>query len=192
MTDQLRLFIALPLDLPVAVLELSRRLAGVGGLKVVRPENMHLTLHFLGDTPEDKLELLKYAIEATIEDWNRKHNNGPLELELKGLGAFPPRGPPRVVWVGLGGRQVPLLEELASIMDDWLYESGLGRADRPFKPHLTLARVRDKRATGPVRQLLREHGASMFGELELDRMVLFRSQLTPKGPIYTRLHEVEL
>jgi len=160
---------------------------------------MHLTLRFLGDTLEDRVPDLRRAMEMAIEEWQA--SLGPassstsqrnLELQLKGLGAFPPRGPPRVMWVGLAGRDLPLLMDLASILDDWLHESGLGRADRPFKPHLTLARVRDKRAVGFVRQTLRDHERSLFGDLELDRMVLFSSQLTPQAPIYTELHEAGL
>lgn len=188
----LRLFIALPLELSSPVLDLSRNLTGPLGLKVVSPENMHLTLRFLGDIPEADVNYLIQALETAVDGWRAVHNEGPLELELKGLGAFPPRGPPRVLWVGLGGRDLPLLMDLARLTDEQLVSSNFGAADKPFKPHLTMARVRDKRPVGFVRQLLREHEQSLLGELELDRLVLCASQLTPQGPIYDRMHTVVL
>ncbi len=192
MTRNLRLFIALPMELPRPVLWLSRKMADQQGLKPVRPENMHLTLRFLGNTPEANIKHLEQALEAAVDEWRPAHNRGPLELELRGLGAFPPRGPPRAVWVGLAGRDLPLLMDLARHTEEQLVSSNFGAADKQFKPHLTLARVRDKRANGFVRRMLQLNRESELGKLELDRMALFSSQLTPRGPIYTSKYTVAL
>lgn len=168
-----------PSDALVGVL---RRLASSrADLKTVRPELMHLTLKFLGDT-EDSLvdEILERIREAT-------EGLRPFRIRLKGMGAFPSMSNIRVVWVGIedGGK----LEGIARRLDEAMGELGFEADKRGFKPHLTLARTRSARNIANVQDILMENAATDYGEYEVDRVLLKKSVLTPTGPIYSTVKE---
>ena len=113
-----------------------RAVGADAGLRWVRPEGIHLTLKFLGETDEEDLP----GIIAALRDVARLHP--PIEIEPGGLGSFGGRRGLRVVWVGLGG-QIDALITLAAAIDAALAPQGFKREARAFNPHLTLARVRD-------------------------------------------------
>src|SRR5271168_3748840 len=130
----MRLFIAL--DFPDAVRRALRELIArlkpeSAGARWVRPEGMHVTLKFLGETGEEKLVPLKAAL-AKI------HSAEPVDMHFRGLGFFPNERRPRVIWCGV--EATPNLADLAGAVESALEPLGIPRETRAFTPHLTLAR----------------------------------------------------
>ena len=144
-----------------------------------RAENLHLTLKFLGEIDEGRVALLSSAAARAAEQ------SQPFELIIEGAGAFPPRGAPRVLWLGVedesGG-----LARLQSRLEDECAAAGFPREERPFHPHLTLARVRAPQGARALAQFHQEAGfaAAAFRVAELAVML---SELGPGGSRYTAL-----
>lgn len=159
-----------------------------GFVKWVDPSGIHLTLKFLGNIPFKQVpeitELMKQAVQEI----------SPFHLEVSGLGAFPNLRQPRVFWVGVGG-ELDKLSRLQQSIDQALAALGFAKEERPFVPHLTLARIREG-ASGPERQAFGELvAATSFTEkyrVEVQAVRLMRSQLAPVGAIYTCLSVVGL
>jgi 2'-5' RNA ligase len=180
--NTIRAFIAI--DLPPAVKEALGGAARALGERVergvvrwVRPEQMHLTLRFLGETPLDRLPAVRQAMDAAAG------GRAPFELRLDGVGCFPNRNRPRVVWVGLaaadGGESAPLLA-LKAALDEALAPVGRPPEDRPFTAHLTLGRVKDERGARGI-----DWTADVPGlEIPVTALHLIESQLKPDGPVY--------
>ncbi len=187
----MRLFLAVELDEAVRLAagrvatQLSRALGTHGRANVawVRPENLHLTILFLGETPEAAVPPLRQALEAPLA-------SRPFELRLGGLGAFPPRGPARVIWLGV----VEGHDRLAAVhreVEDRLAALGVEREDRPFRAHLTLGRVRGQ--LGPrAGSVLSETAAAGIPASVAREVTLFESRLSPSGAIYTALGRTSL
>lgn len=152
-------------------------------IKWVPPENIHLTLKFLGQVPLERVKDLRQRLEVICTA------TPPMRLEVCTLGGFPSPGSPRVVWAGLSG-DTTLLTSLAQHIDDDLGEMGFARETRPFTPHLTIARVRPEassRTRSALGTAIRDsHGVTRV-QFEADAVSLMRSELTPKGAIYTRI-----
>lgn len=193
MPDTLRLFIAL--ELPADVLDAIRRVqdrlrrnAPRDAVRWTRPEGIHLTLKFLGDTSAAQ----QAAVTAVMQQ--AATGRKALSLHAAGLGCFPNAARPRVVLIGLGGDVAPLAE-LAGALDSALDNLGVRREDRPFSPHLTLGRVRQEAAPADVKALGRLVEETPLGEVarwSAGTVSLMRSDLRPDGARYTRLAEVEL
>jgi 2'-5' RNA ligase len=187
--EHVRAFIAVPAS------EEVRDLVGdvVGGLrwtgadvKWVEPENVHITLKFLGDIPFDDVDRLKAALHEGLE------GRRAFDLTVAETGCFPGgRRAPRVIWMGLEG-DIDRLREIASAVEDLCAGLGFEREERSFKAHLTIGRVR--RGSGKLKELAEAVGAVGFNPLKLrvDRVNLVRSRLSPKGPTYTVLESVAL
>lgn len=178
---QIRAFIAieLPEDARRALGETERRLAEQlpQGVRWVRPELIHLTLRFLGDTAVAKLPALAAALDAL----GAQH--APFALALREVGCFPNRKRPRVIWAGLDSQLAPL-QALKRDLDEALVPLGWGVEDRPFQPHLTLGRVKDSRLLQGVAWQVDVEPVSV----PVTAVVLMESELTRVGPIYTRRH----
>ena len=150
-------------------------------LKLVDPEIMHLTLRFLGEIHQATVDRVKEAMNAC--------RFSRFEAEFSGLGAFPSLNRINVVWVGItqGHEQ---LNEIFHQLEPRLRQIGLPPDDKGFSPHLTIARVR----TGANKAALADYVSSMqqenFGKMQVKAVRLKRSTLTPKGPIYTTIHEI--
>lgn len=184
-----RLFVALPLPEPVrrALGELVASLSGLPArVGWVRPENAHLTLKFLGDVPAARVDAVRTALDAVGAA------TVPFELVLADLGAFPPRGQVRTVWVGARDG-ADAARALAERLEAGLEPLGFPREPRPFAPHLTLGRVRSPLARQAFDRARERLGEVRPGRLSVDRVVLIRSELAPGAPPrYTALHEVVL
>ena len=178
-----RLFIAVPLpdDAADAVRSVVDEVraeplpAGARDVRWVRLDGLHLTLRFLGPTPEDRLEATVAAVREVAEA-----AAGPIAMELDGAGTFPPQGRPRALWLGIaqGAEQ---LGDLAAQLDTALASAGWPSEHRPFRPHLTLARS-DGVAVGPlVADRLVDAMAERRIPALIDRLALFES-LTGGGP----------
>jgi len=190
--EQVRSFIAieLPDELKSGLFQLQAQLK-IGKqppVKWVDPYSIHLTLKFLGNVAVDKISGITGAIEAAAQEIS------PLHLEVSGLGAFPNLRRVQVVWVGLSG-ELARLGELQQRIESNLAPLGFAPESRPFKPHLTLARLREQ-ASLDERQSFGELIAGIRFEavygFKVDSISLMRSQLTREGAIYSRLSLVGL
>ncbi len=178
----MRLFTALELNSKVIanLTDLVRRLRPYGPVRWVHPQNMHVTLKYIGDWPVHRLE-------AVIRALGRVKQPTALSVPLAGLGFFPNARLPRVFWVG--AENTPALRQLASSIDAELQPLGIAPEVRPYHPHLTLGRITEK---GPFRDLdhaIDDLPSREFGTIVPERFVLFESTLTPAGPIYRKIAE---
>jgi 2'-5' RNA ligase len=153
-------------------------------LKVVGTDQLHLTIKFLGDTEEGLIP----EIIATIQ----KATSGvqPFEIRVRGTGAFPSLSRMNVIWVGVEGAEP--LAKIAEALEISLESLGFPRERRPWKAHVTLARVKGSRDLDPVRRILESHATDLFGTSTVDAVHLKKSVLTPQGARYTILETVGL
>jgi 2'-5' RNA ligase len=170
-----RAFVALDLDarLREAMGELQARLRPrLGGIRMTRPEGIHLTLRFLGDTSPEQVAALRPLLASAAEACPAA------EARVAGLGTFPERGSPRVLWLGL---DVPsAVYDLQRACERAARAAGFEREERPFRAHLTLGRWRDRAARPDL-------PPADLGATPLDSLVLFKSDLRPEGAVYTSL-----
>ena len=176
----MRLFVAVDVDDSIRekVKPILKELSGVSGVKAVEPENLHITLLFLGEVGEEKL--------ARIEERLSEVTFQPFKISFEGVGAFPNPGSPRVVWIGV--KEEGELTRLANSVYEKLKKLGF-RRDKDFKAHLTVGRV--KRKNPEVEDIVRKYSSESFGEMEVRDFRLKQSILTPKGPIYKDLRVFE-
>lgn len=146
--------------------------------KPVETKNMHFTLLFLGEISDD--------MAAKVSEQLRTIQFSPFELSFEGVGAFPKPRFPRVIWVGTDSDGADRLVQLAKSVVEKLGALGF-RADKPFKPHVTIFRV--KNSTDVTDQLSR-YSAAKFGTLRVSELKLKKSVLTPQGPIYSDLEVI--
>lgn len=163
----------------VGVLDELRRARA--DLKVVRPELLHVTLKFLGDTEESLVDQILRGMEESAR------GVAAFRMKLVGMGAFPSMSNIRVVWVGIENGKV--LGEIASKLDLALKELGFERDKKGFVPHLTLARARSGRNIANVQEILTSNPATDYGEYLVDRILLKKSVLSPSGPTYSVMRE---
>jgi len=150
-------------------------------VKWVRPENMHLTLQFLGDVPTEQTATVCTAVAGAVEGL------APFELEIRGAGAFPHPGKARTIWLG-AGEGLDAAVALHDRVEAALSRLGFKKERRRYTPHLTIGRVRRPGPTlADLGRLLREQADYPAGRFPVREVVVFSSQLEPGGPIYTAL-----
>jgi len=194
----MRLFVALDIDDAIRE-RLVRFVEGVQPFapdaRWVKPESMHVTLKFIGEQPDDALDSIKQAL--------RQISRHPINIDFRAYGFFPNPNSARVLWVGMqAGTELPAL---AAAVDQILSPLGIPKEDRPFSPHLTLARSaggsespRRSKSDRPNRvfQILRNRLATLpvpeFGTMTSREFFLYQSQLSPKGSKYTKLAKFTL
>lgn len=142
-----------------------------------REENLHLTLKFLGDTPVSKVPALSTAIERATAKVSSFDTN------VGGCGAFPLSGQPRVLWIGIGD-PAGSLARLSSALEDECDQAGFSREERPFHPHLTVARLRHPHGARRLAELHNEMGFDPV-LLSVRDVCLIRSELRSEGSRYT-------
>jgi len=180
---RLRIFLAVfppPEAQVVAAARIARLRRSGDGVSWVKEANLHYTVRFLGDLGEDGA---RRAAEAAVE---AAFDHQVFEAELGSVGAFPRAGRARVLWLGLS-RGAGALTALARSVEAALERRGFGRADRPFAPHLTVGRVRDREQdwTAALEQM--NHAAAAAGEgasFRVERVSVVHSRLSPQGSIY--------
>lgn len=170
-----RLFVAIdvPDFIQRALVDLDPHIRGV---RWVDPNQMHLTLGFFPDVPEDVDLRLREKLSA-IEF-------KAFFLPINGVGKFPGKGHPKVVWIGVGGGH-PHLFQLYKRVQEAAFQCGLSLEERPFHPHVTIARCRDV-SEGAVRKFLKSNANVDLGMVRIEAFYLYSSKLTPAGPIHTR------
>lgn len=175
----MRLFVGVPVKFEEWLKSIYSRVQLLNAdIKLVEPENVHITLAFLGEVRDDKVGLVKECV-------NGLKFNG-FKITFRGLGAFPSLSRPRVVWVGItdGFNE---LKTLRTSLVKCLGSRGVRPEDGQFQPHLTIGRVKGPRGVLELMKLIEEMLDTTFGEQEVREVTLFRSTLTPKGPIYEEL-----
>jgi len=182
----IRAFIAVNLAPPVgeeiAKIQSTLRQAQ-GDIRWTRTEGMHLTLKFLGDIAREQVEPILSALRNTL------HNQPPLHVVARGLGAFPHLKRPKVLWAGLSGEGLVGLQEK---VESALIPLDFPPEERSFSPHLTLGRVRSLRGWEQVLAVVRKHEQVQFGESVIDHVTLYQSTLRPDGAVYSPLGTVPL
>jgi 2'-5' RNA ligase len=185
MNGPLRTFIAINLPSGRAreeVLKFQRTVSQIGfDIKLVEPENIHITLRFLGDIQKKIIEDLKTELDEI--------QFSPFEVTLEGVGVFPDYGRINVIWVGIRGGNIGLVD-LYDRINHALEATGIPLDRRGLSPHITVVRVRSGRNREILSKTVRELEGSAFGSFEVNSFHLMQSNLTPKGPIYQSLHEV--
>jgi RNA 2',3'-cyclic 3'-phosphodiesterase len=170
-----RLFVAI--DLPESTRQLLADLdPHIRGVRWTDPAQMHLTLGFYGDVPEDINIALRERL-AVIEF-------GVFFLPIVGVGAFSAKGAPKIIWVGVG-KAHPHLFQIHKRVQEAALAAGLEPELRPWHPHITLARCRDVSAQS-LRKFLQSHADLDVGMIRVEAFHLYSSELTPAGPIHTR------
>jgi len=190
-----RTFVAVPVEEPVTL----RRLAGarsllpdVHGVRWIPPGQLHLTLKFLGEIEADRVDAAKAATaRAARPAEGGPSGAGPFRLALEGLGAFPPHGPARVLWAGCAEGS-GALSLLASAVEAAFVAEGFPPEERPFSPHLTLARVKDPDVGRRLSRALASLPREPFGALGVGALVLYRSELSRSGAEHVELLRVAL
>lgn len=183
----IRCFLAveLPQEIKEILAELQQRLRPAGaGVRWVRPEGFHLTLKFFGNMPEKNLPSLVRAAKEVSRGYS------PFELVLSGLGFFPEKGPPRVIWVGLSGGLEPLLA-LQRDLERAFEALGFPREKKGFHPHLTLGRIKEGRRARELQRCAEELEVPT-GRFQVKTLTFYRSVLHPQGAIYSSLYRVDL
>ena len=185
----MRLFVALELgqDARKLLADCQRRLAAVDRhVRWVRPEQIHLTLKFLGEVPDERVPAVARALDPLGQ-------SGPVTFVMDGAGWFGSARAPRVVWVGIRWPN-PALAALQKNCETRLAELGFPPEGRPFHPHLTLGRVREGRGGPEVVPAVDALQAQGVGPLEQTaaEVILFESRLHRDGAQYIRAHAVAL
>jgi 2'-5' RNA ligase len=147
-------------------------------LRWVRPENLHVTLKFIGSVPPEKLDVI-------CAELSRVRSDRPVELRFRGLGFFPSAKRPRVLWAGMAAS--PNLAAIAGDIDKRLAKLEIPAEERAFTPHLTLARCERSGISPALHAEVEKNSAREFGELRTNKFHLIESKLKPSRAEYTTL-----
>ena len=196
----MRIFIGIDLD-PEVRTRIERFIEGVEGFapdaRWARPESLHITLKFIGEQPPERVEAITERLRGV--------ESSAFEIRAAGHGLFPTAKAPRVFWIGIHAG--PQLAELAESIDAATTELGIPREDRPYSPHLTLARAGAGRRSGSpkwrkgdgpnvtfavIEKRLAAIGELDFGKMTAREFILYQSQLSPAGSKYTKLQRFAL
>ncbi len=156
-----------------------------GRISWTRPQGQHLTLKFFGDISTEDVKNICTAVQ------NRIVSESKLNLKIEKMGVFPDARRPRVIWCGVTG-DTEKLSIIQKQLDSDFAAIGFPAEDRPFRAHLTLARIKDWRDLMGMNEALVKHSEFAAGEFIGDKLFLFQSKLSPQGAVYTKLAEFAL
>ncbi len=183
--DKLRTFIAI--EIPESIKEkiatvIEKLKERVGGLSWVRPSTLHVTVKFLGSVERERIEPIARALERIGSE------TSPFRVTIKGVGGFPSVKVPRVVWMGIEDCQE--LTELHRRVEQEMHRLGFEKETRPFRPHLTLCRVKGEVDRKRLSEELVRSVPSICETFVADGIILFKSELNPGGAIHTPLRHI--
>jgi len=189
MVNPIRSFIAIPLTIEIhRNLEACIQAYGLNnresGFRPVKPENIHLTLKFLGDVEPVRIPVISNQLEKVAKTFS------PIKVSVRGLGAFPGwKKHPRVLWVGI--QPLQQIQSIFHAVDRITTALGFPPENKPFSPHLTLARVNQQsnnpRFDETIDRMMNIEPEPVFGEMIANEIILYKSLLQPTGPVYTVL-----
>lgn len=187
MSESMRCFIAIELsqEIKQALGQIEEELQKkIRGVKWVKPDNIHLTLKFLGNIEKETVEDIKKILDEVSSGAQ------PFKIRLSAAGAFPSPSRPRVIWVGIDEGKTESTE-LADRIDEEVEYLGIEKESRAFHPHLTLARLKFLKEKDAVKNAFASLKVPQ-AEMSATKITLFQSTLTGEGPIYTAIHTVGL
>ena len=154
-------------------------------VKWVKPENVHLTLKFLGNVEEERLPEVFSACERAAEGVS------PIDLEMRALGCFPDTKSPRIVWLGIE-RGVEAVKRLQERVENEFTAVGFSREEKAFKAHLTIGRVKGKQGMSRLCRLLEEERNIFVGVMHAEKISVMKSKTLPAGPVYSEMKAIPL
>lgn len=184
----IRLFVSVDLPSAVAdsIAEVQDFFEEASGLDFTDPDQAHITLKFLGDVSEHRLEAVTAALETAVAE----AEVGPFDATFGGLGVFPSFDYISVVWLGVEDGSADLIR-LQEPIERHLVEAGFDPEDHDFTPHVTLARMNHAGGKEQVQSTVRERDPTV-GTMRVEDVRLTESTLTPDGPVYEMRYRVEL
>jgi RNA 2',3'-cyclic 3'-phosphodiesterase len=189
MTNQtIRAFVAFPLpeSIMIRISDIQERLKSYRlPVRWVKPENVHLTLKFLGEISLNTINGIGEVLEDTVREY------APLMFFIKGLGVFPNIRKPRVLWTGIAG-DIKSLAEIQANLETNLEKKGFAKENKPFKSHLTLGRIKSDIYPENLFDIFRSFSDFTSEPFEAKELVLYKSELKPSGASYTKLKTVYL
>ena len=183
---EIRAFLAVDLDddLKPKINKLIKEFKQINTkIKYVELANLHLTLKFFGDIDTNGLKLLEDAISRTVSEFK------PFSIKIQGCGAFPNNSHIKVIWVGI--EDDTILKQLHDKLDNEFAKLGFDK-DKKFSTHLTIGRMKSAKNKAQVKNTIEEFETIEIGEMEVGRILLKKSTLTPAGPIYEDIKVFEL
>ena len=183
----IRCFIALDISEPIRqdfsdIIERLRKHRA--DVKWVPVDNIHLTLKFLGNTPENVLPKMRECLFNVVLSYN------PFYIRIYTTGVFPNRRYPKVIWIGVEDSEI--LQKLHTDIENSMESLGFKKEQRNFKPHLTLGRVRSPKGTLNLVNELDSYREKDFGNIHVKTIKLMKSELTPRGARYTCIYEIPM
>jgi len=182
----MRLFIAFELSAEVKrqLREFENQITLDGAkLRWLKEEQLHVTIKFLGEVGDEQLSDVKNVLQPLAREAS------PFSVTVLGSGVFPARGPVRIIWAGVDDAEERILP-LQQIVERECEKTGFKREERPFRPHITLARVKDDRTRGALRKRV-EAAPIEAREQLIDAVTLFQSKLSANGSEYSVVEKVE-
>ena len=184
--SQVRAFLAIDLDddLKPKINRIIKEFKQIDAkIKYVELANLHLTLKFFGDIDTEGLELLEQKIAGVVSEFE------PFNIKIKGCGAFPNDNHIKVIWIGID--EDSLIRDLHDKLDLEFAKLGFDK-DRKFSTHLTIGRMKAAKNKAQVKSTIEEFKGVEIGQMEVNKISLKKSTLTPAGPIYEDLKLFEL
>jgi len=181
----MRTFLGIPISdqLKPKILSIQKRFSNFD-IKFVEPENLHFNLKFFKEIGEQEVDKLKQILKDVSEKFE------PFEIEIKGIGAFPSKNYIRVIWLGVK-EGYNIITSLAENIQDSIELLGFFKEGK-FIPHLTLGRVRSARNKNELIALVEELKDKEIGKMSVDTIKLFKSKLSPSGPVYEEVFNIKL
>ncbi|MFC1748868.1 RNA 2',3'-cyclic phosphodiesterase [Pseudomonadota bacterium] len=183
--ESFRGFIAVELPVTEEILSIGNDISHSDAqVKLVQPENIHITLKFLGQTPTQQIENIETIMKQSITDIQ------PHTINLIGTGVFPNERYIKVIWIGI--KQGEQLATIASSLNNQLSALGFKKEKRSFSPHLTIGRMKTAKGKEHILSIIEKYKETIFAEVNVQEIILKKSTLTPKGPIYETITSVSL
>jgi len=178
-------FIAIDIKATASITMFEKEIAKTGAdIKLVEPKNIHITVKFLGDTDEKYIDTIEQSIKESVLTIK------PFPITLKGTGVFPNQNYIKVIWIGI--TDDGNIETIVRAIDEKLGSLGFKKENRRFSPHLTVGRVKTARNKNQLLKVIGNYKAVEFTIQNVHSITIKKSELTPNGPIYTTLREVQL
>jgi len=183
--DKYRAFIAIDIPCFPKLVEIEKELKDTGAdIKLVEPENIHITLKFLGDISTDISQEIKKIIEESVKNYKA------FEIKLSNIGVFPSKEYIKIIWIGI--QDTDTLKNIAENIDKKINQIGFKREKRPFSAHLTIGRVKNAKNKEKIIQIINKYQNVDFFKLKVKEIILKKSTLTPKGPIYSDIEKIKI
>lgn len=178
-------FIAIDIKATPQIIMFEKEILETGAdIKLVQPENIHITVKFLGDTDEKYIDSIEQSMKKSV------YTIKPFIITLKGTGVFPNQNYIKVIWIGIvdDGN----IGTIARAIDEKLMPFGFKKENRGFSPHLTVGRVKTAKNIVQLLKVIEKYQKVEFTIQTILSITLKKSELTPSGPIYTTLRQVSL